>query len=333
LTEPDTTSSVFDEPLAGAVERFQGRHGLVVDGVVGQETRAALNVGVDVRIRQIAASLERLRSLPDITGDRVILVNVAGFELYVFEGGKITFNSAVVVGRLSRPTPALSSAVTRIIVNPYWRVPRRIAINDILPQIRRDPAYLGENGFRVFSASLGSLVEVAAGDVNWNSLNRHNFPYLLVQDPGASNALGRVKFFFPNDRDIFMHDTPAQDLFKHKSRAFSSGCIRVSKAVELAAFLLKPEREGPYQAMVEALASGETRQIALTQPIPLHIVYLTAWADKSGPVHFRDDIYGLDAIADMGVSPHGRGGHDVARAYESVGTECAAVPEATGELR
>jgi murein L,D-transpeptidase YcbB/YkuD len=327
LPPPGSHPPEFDETLSAAVMRFQARHGLAVDGVVGQRTRAALNVAVGDRVRQIAANLARLRALPDTAGQRMILINIAGFELDVIENGKAAFNSPVIVGRLSRPTPALSSAVTRIIVNPYWRVPRRIAVRDILPQIRRDPSYLWTHGFRVFDASAASQVEVVAETVDWRSLNANNFPYFLVQDPGPLNALGQVKFFLPNEQDIFIHDTPARDLFKHKSRAFSSGCIRVGKAVELAEYLLTQEGEIALEAMAEALKSGETRQIALTAPVPLYVLYLTAWTDEAGRVHFRDDIYGLDAVVAAAEAPQGRARRDVARAYDTVGAGCAVADE------
>lgn len=248
----------------------------------------------------------------------MILVNVAGFDLNVIEDGEVVFSSPVIVGRLSRPTPVLSSAVTKIIVNPYWHVPRRLAIGDILPKLKRDPSYLAAHGMRVFNAAGGSLVEVAPKSVPWRSLNADNFPYVLVQQPGPMNALGQVKFFLPNEADIFVHDTPARALFRYGLRAFSSGCIRVEEALALAKYLLKADAEESFAAFVDALQSGETREIGLNDPIPIHIVYLTAWADAYGQAHFRDDIYSLDRLA--GAQPARRRNvrRDVTRADDSL---------------
>jgi murein L,D-transpeptidase YcbB/YkuD len=162
--------------------------------------------------------------------------------------------------------------------------------------------------------------------VDWRSLNGDNFPYYLVQDPGPLNPLGRVKFFLPNDRDIFMHDTPSRDLFKHKSRAFSSGCIRVGKAIEVAEYLLKQEGGSSFQSMAEALKSGKTTEIELSVPFPLRIIYLTAWADEKGHVQFRDDIYALDALTDAREVRQRQVHREVARAYETEAGGCAALP-------
>lgn len=294
LTRQSNNSWEFDDDLNAAVIHFQSRHGLVADGVVGRRTRAALNISVGERVQQIIANWARLQSLPATGGSRMILINVAGFDLNIVEHGMVTFSSPVIVGRLSRPTPVLSSVVTKIIVNPYWRVPRRIAIEDILPKLKQDTSYLSARAIRVFKASGGSLVEVAVESVPWQALNEDNFPYTLVQEPGPLNSLGQVKFFLPNEQAIFVHDTPARGLFKRGLRAFSSGCIRVDKAAELAEYLLKHDGEGSFHALAEALQNGETRQITLSGPVPIHIIYLTAWADKYGHAHFRDDIYALD---------------------------------------
>jgi murein L,D-transpeptidase YcbB/YkuD len=294
LAADDTRSDDFDGALAMAVETFQARHGLDVDGVVGPKTRAALNVSAAARVRQIATNMERLQSLPAMDGERTILINVAAFDLTVLENGHTVFASPVIVGRLSRPTPVLSSAVTRVVVNPYWNIPRRIAVTDILPKIRKDPSYLTAQSIRVYRAGDSARIEVPGDSVPWGSLNRNNFPYILVQDPGPANALGRVKFFLPNDHEIFLHDTPAQELFNHGKRTFSSGCIRVGKALELAEFLLRRDGLSSFREMADALQRRETRQISLKEPVPLYIVYLTAWPDRNGQAQFRDDVYALD---------------------------------------
>lgn len=334
LTGQSRNSREFDDDLNAAVIHFQSRHGLVADGVVGRKTRAALNISVGERVQQIMANRARLQSSPATDGSRMILINVAGFDLNVVEDGMVTFSSPVIVGRLSRPTPVLSSVVTKIIVNPYWRVPRRIAIEDILPKLKQNPSYLSAQAIRVYKASGSSLVEMAAESVPWQALNEGNFPYTLVQEPGSSNSLGHVKFFLPNEQAIFVHDTPARGLFKRGLRAFSSGCIRVDKAVELAEYLLKHDGEGSFHALAEALQSGETRQIALSGPVPIHIIYLTAWADKYGHAHFRDDIYALDGLVDTGPAHQKEAHRDVARAYETANTPaCTTMATPTGVLQ
>jgi len=206
-------------------------------------------------------------------------------------------------------------------------------LEDILPKLKRDPSYLSAQAIRVFKASGSSLVEVAANSVPWQALNEGNFPYTLVQEPGSLNSLGHVKFFLPNEQAIFVHDTPARGLFKRGLRAFSSGCIRVDKAVELAEYLLKHDDEGSFHALAEALQSGETRQIALSRPVPIHIIYLTAWADKYGHAHFRDDVYGLDSLVDAGPAQQREDHRDAARAYEIASTPaCTTMPRPTGVL-
>ncbi len=286
----------FDTGLADAVIRFQSRHGLAVDGVVGRQTRKALNVPVEARVRQIDASLARLRSLPVGDSGHFILINVPGFELTVFDGGRPSFQSPVIVGRLSRPTPVFSSTVTRIVANPYWRIPRRIAVVDILPKLKRDPSYLTAQSIRVYGNDHGTPAEVPPGSIDWRSLHASNFPYVLVQDPGPLNALGRIKFFIPNEMDVYLHDTPAKELFNHPHRAFSSGCIRVQKARDLAELLLRGDEDGRLEKLETALKAGETTEIALAKPVPIHVVYLTAWSDADGQVEFRDDVYALDGL-------------------------------------
>ena len=303
LTVPAAGSQVFDREVTAAVMKFQSRHGLDDDGVVGSKTRAALNVPVEARVGQIAANLERLKSLPATNGRDTILINIAAFDLTVTEEDRIAFTSPVIVGRISRPTPVFSSAVTRIVINPYWYVPRLIAVTDILPKVQRDPSYLREQSIRVYRADDSARIEIPPELIDWKSLNKNNFPYVLVQDPGPANALGRVKFFLPNDQDIFMHDTPAQALFNHGQRTFSSGCIRVGRALELADFLLRKEGLSSFRQMAEALQRRETRQIELKTPVPLHIVYLTAWADPDGRAQFRNDVYALDSKMAGGMPP------------------------------
>lgn len=300
LTAEGEANTVFDESLSAAVARFQFRHGIDTDGIVGPMTFAALNIPVLGRITQIDANLKRLQLLPDNGFRRAIIVNVARFELNVVENGKTVLASPVIVGRLSRQTPVLSSAITKIVVNPNWTVPRRIAARDILPKIQKNPSYLKEQSIRVYRNDGASRVEVEPDSVSWPLLKPKNFGYTLVQDPGPLNALGRVKFYFPNNQDIYLHDTPTRDLFRKDTRAFSSGCVRVDRALDLAKYLLSHDRENALSALDAALANGKTTEIALANPVPVHIVYLTAWVDDDGQAHFRNDIYTLDGLVDAG---------------------------------
>lgn len=334
LRRADRGISEFGNDLSLGVMRFQRRHGLAVDGVVGRLTRAALNVPVAERIQQISANLERLRSLPTPDRKRAIVINVAGFDLNLIEDNKVAFSSPVIVGRSSRPTPVFSSVVTQIIVGPYWHVPRSIAVRDILPKIKRDSSYLQTQGIRIFRATGDSRTEVATDAVPWQSLDKDNFPYVLVQNPGPRNALGRIKFVLPNEQDIFVHGTPARELFDRTLRAFSSGCIRVAKIVELADYLLKREGGTSYRDFLDALQTGETWRIKLTTPIPIHMVYLTAWVDADGQTHFRDDIYSLDGLDKQRLISQRNNRHDVARAFDRVGGPvCPEMQGSNGALR
>lgn len=317
LADVDTGTAVFDEAVDAAVRAFQARHGLTVDGVVGNETRAALNVTATSRVRQIGTNLDRLRSLATTGEKSVILVNIAAFQLTLFKEGRVVMTMPVIVGRLSRKTPIFSSEITQITVNPYWRVPRRIAISDILPKAKRDPSYLVAQSIRVYRLLGEAWNEIPQDSIDWAAFNANNFPFRLVQDPGPGNALGRVKFLLPNDHDIYLHDTPSRELFNHGRRTFSSGCIRVDKALALAEYLLREDRDDAFPQMAEALENGETRQINLVSPVPVHIGYLTAWVDKDGRVQFRDDIYALDGmnLADARGKITVR--QDTARIYET----------------
>ncbi len=288
--EPD----LFDPGLEDAVLAFQRRHGLEPDGVVGRHTRAALNVLVDDRIRQIIVNMERWRWMPSDLGETHILINMAGFELELVENGSTTLSMRIVVGQPYRQTPVFSSQVRYLEFNPFWNVPRSIAVKDILPKVKKDPAYLVDEGFRVLDGWGPEMAEIDALSIDWSALGQDRLPYRLRQDPGPRNALGRVKFMFPNRFDVYMHDTPSRSLFERTVRTFSSGCIRIEKPLELAERLLA-DGNGWSAERINALAdSGVTKAIRLPRPVPVHLTYLTAWADEDGTIHLRDDIYGRD---------------------------------------
>lgn len=290
LTIVRDDSDLYDDGLVLAVESFQRRHGLTDDGVVGPKTRTALNVPVADRIRQILLNMERWRWMPPFFGDTHVFVNMAGFELDYVEYGSVDLRMRVIVGKPYRQTPVFSGQISYLEVNPYWTVPYSIATKDILPKAKNDASYLVNKGIRVFTGG----AEVDAYAVDWHALGRGNFPFTLRQDPGRANALGRVKFMFPNRHSVYLHDTPSRALFARTVRTFSSGCIRVEKPVNLAAKLLQ-DSGWTAERITSAITSGNRKVIRLEIPVPVHLSYVTAWAGEGGSINFRDDIYGRDA--------------------------------------
>lgn len=285
--------TLFDEDLDHAVRQFQQRHGLHVDGVMGRETREALNVPARQRAREIRLNLDRWRWLPQDLGARHILVNIAGFELELVEDQQPVMRMKTIVGRRYRRTPVFTSAMTYLVINPYWHVPRSIATQDLLPLIRQDPTYLARQGITVLHDVDGRFVPVDPTTIDWSTVTPEQFPFHLRQDPGPPNALGRVKFMFPNRFNVYLHDTPAQELFERTTRSFSSGCIRIERPIELARYVLRGDATWTPQALEMALQTRMDYSIRIPQPIPIHLVYWTASVDERG-LQFRRDLYGRD---------------------------------------
>jgi len=292
----------FDETLESSVKKFQARNGLKIDGVVGSNTLSGLNISVEDRIEQIKLNMERWRWLPQNLGERYVLVNTANFELDIIENEQTVTSTRAIVGKKKRPTPALSRKITYMELNPYWNIPHKIALNDVLPCIKKDPNYLTDKSIRIFENWEDGAKEVDPESVDWNTVAKENFVYKLRQDPANSNALGRVKFIFPNELSIYLHDTPARTLFNKTKRTFSSGCIRIEKPIELAAYLLTNNSRWTYEKLTAAVNSKKTRTILLSDPINIHILYWTAWVDKDGIVNFRDDIYGRDSQLNIALN-------------------------------
>jgi len=279
--------TLYDETLVAAVQRFQTRHGLAADGVVGGGTLAALNVPVSARIDQLRVSLERARQVFYDPESEFLVVNIAGFQLYIVRRGEIVFRTRVQVGKPYRQTPIFRAEMTYLVVNPTWTVPPTIFRQDILPAVRRDPAYLASRRIDAFD-SRGTIVDPAS--VDWSGRNP---PYRLVQRPGTDNALGRIKFMFPNEHSVYLHDTPSRDLFDRDSRAFSSGCIRVENPFELAGQLLGSARAR--ERLETLVAGGKTQTVFLDKPMTVMLLYWTAEVDAAGRVSFFPDVYQRDA--------------------------------------
>jgi murein L,D-transpeptidase YcbB/YkuD len=298
LEQASPTDLRYDPATHEALRRFQARHGLVDDGVVGPKTLEMLNVSVEERIRQIELNLERWRWMPKSFGERHIRVNIADFSLEVIEGDEVVMQMPVIVGTQYRKTPVFSARMTYLEFAPYWTVPPTILREDKLPQIKRNPNYLVEKHFRVIPMT-GGDVAIDPREIDWETVDASSFPGLLRMEPGPWNPLGRVKFMFPNKFNVYLHDTNETGLFENNIRSLSSGCIRVKRPRDLAYYLLGNEfgRER-LRALFEATAP---EQIPI-EPLMVHIQYWTAWVDQSGLVHFRPDVYFRDLDLDVALT-------------------------------
>ncbi|HSG47113.1 MAG TPA: L,D-transpeptidase family protein, partial [Longimicrobiales bacterium] len=293
---PDSLTESFTGELSEAVRSFQHRHGLDEDGAVGARTLDALNVPVEVRIQQVIANLERWRWLPHDLGARHIRVNIAAFETEVWDEGRVAMRLRSIVGRQYRMTPSFTASMRYLVVAPYWHVPPNIAALDKLPEIKRDVGYLARQRFTLLDQRTNDVVDPAT--VDWPAMTGSEFNrrYRLRQDPGPLNALGNVKFMFPNRHHVYLHDTPQRELFQRTQRDFSSGCIRIEDPMALAAFLLSGDPAWSPATLQAAVAQGTERTIFLPEPIPVHLLYMTAFVDPEGHVHFRSDLYGRDGM-------------------------------------
>ena len=289
--------SRFDPDLARAIAHFQGRHGIEIDSVIGPETLAAMNVPLEERIDDLRVNLDRIRWLPRDMGERAILVNVAGFELRVLEDNRPVMDMGVVVGRPSWRTAVFDDTLEHLVVNPYWHVPESIEAEETLPKVRNDPDYLTANDISVVPEDANFGEPIDPSSIDWSSVSAASMPYDFRQEPGPENALGQIKFMFPNRHSIYLHDTPADELFRENFRAFSHGCIRVERPWELARYILDTsshDRDGDLAAVRD---STERTRIDLDHPLPVYIAYLTSWVDEDGTVSFHRDLYDRDPDA------------------------------------
>ena len=312
--EPDASVALpgavaaYDDRLMGAVARFQDRHGLAADGIVGPKTLGALNQPLERRIAQVMLNLERRRWLDDVPTGRRIEVNQAAFRMTVFDEADTPLHEArVVIGKRKTryQTPEFQNRMSYLVLNPRWNVPRSISVREFLPAVKADAAFFGKNDMLL----LRSGRPVKPADIDWAAMTPDEFGehYRVVQKPGAQNALGNVKFMFPNGHNIYLHDTPSKHLFSTAVRTHSHGCVRVERPFALAWLLMSEQVAEPGAEIERILESGEETEVALERPIPIRLFYSTAWVAHDGTLHFREDVYGRDdalarALRDLGNS-------------------------------
>lgn len=297
LGVPPAEELHYDQGLEAAVRQFQQDEGLTVDGIVGQNTLELLNITDASRIARIDINLERWRWLMRDLPPTRVQVDVSGYALRVIEDEREVLRMNVIVGTPFRRTPVFSESMRYLVFNPYWNVPRRIAIEDKLPLLQADAADLAAKGYEARFAREGEP-DLPVDAIDWSTITPRTFNFLLRQRPGENNALGRVKFILPNPFSVYLHDTPARDLFARSGRAFSSGCIRLENAMLLAGWLLRDQPQWTQERIDRVLAMGEPVEVPLVRPVPVLVLYFTAVAGDSGKVFYRPDMYGRDqAIA------------------------------------
>jgi len=285
---PAGQAAVYSDDLHESVKRFQRRHGLLDDGIVGPPTIAEMNVPIESRIRQVELNLERWRWLPRTLGDRHILVNIPEYRLEVWEGGQVPVTMKVVVGKSDTPTPIFNDEMTYLVFSPYWNVPPDIAQGETLPEVMKDPGFLARMNMEVVDTK-GQAIDPLSIDLNDPT------QYRFRQRPGAANSLGLVKFMFPNQYNVYLHDTPSDSLFARASRSFSHGCVRLEQPLALAEYILRDQPEWTKARIEEAMQANEERTVKLRAPIPVYLGYWTARVSPDGVMQFRKDVYGIDA--------------------------------------
>jgi murein L,D-transpeptidase YcbB/YkuD len=289
---------LFDKAVEQAVRKFQRRHGLSADGVVGDTTLAALDVSAEDRVQQLAVNMERWRTLPGDLGPRHIDVNIPNFTLAVVENDQPVMNMKVVVGKMMerRNTPTFSANMTHLVLNPYWYVPKSIAEEELFPLSRKDSQYFAKHGFVIRRIPVGEKHIPDPNATDGSLISTKTYQNVLRQQPGPTNALGRVKFIFPNAHGVYLHDTPSKELFNRAVRTFSHGCIRIEKPLDLAEYVLRGTSEWTHDAILATIERQKEKTVWLPEPIPVYIQYWTAWVDGGGTVQFRNDIYGYDQL-------------------------------------
>jgi murein L,D-transpeptidase YcbB/YkuD len=285
------TSDIFDSYVEAAVRRFQARHGITIDGIVREPTYKALNVSAEQRLAQLRVNVPRLRTLSGHLAPRFVTVNIPAAQVEAIERGVCVSRHIGVVGKPDRPSPELNSRIMEINFNPYWTVPVSIVRRDLIPKMQSEPDYLTKNRIRIFDRKNRELQPT---DVNWDT--NEAVHYMFKQDPGELNSLGAIKINFPNQHQVYMHDTPLKNLFGEEFRFHSSGCVRIQNVRELVYWLLSETSAWPRVEVDRVIKDAERKDAKLVKPVPLHWVYVTGWATADGVLQFRDDIYGRDGL-------------------------------------
>lgn len=288
---------VYDACLQKAVKHFQARNGLEPDSVVGPETLRTLNKSIDERITTIRLNLDRLKWLNEREGKRHIIINIPAFELYFEENGALLQTMKVIAGTSKHPTPIFSDTVKQIVLNPYWNVPKSIIQAEMIPKLLRNSNAMSSQSIEVYNGWDRDAQKVNPASVNWNQYRySKHMPYRFAQTPGNHNALGKVKFLFPNRFSVYMHDTPTKHLFNRDKRAFSHGCIRLEKPRELLQAFTTFNSHIDFEKAQNTLKGKNEKHFNLTERVPIDVIYLTAWVDYDGKLQFRNDVYGYDAM-------------------------------------
>lgn len=296
LSERAGMSPSFDSYVDAALKRFQTRHGIPADGVTGPYTYRSLNASAQVRLGQLETNLGRLNEKAGASGGRYVMVNIPAAEIEAAEGGRVVTRHVAVVGKIDRQTPILDSNIHEIIVNPYWNAPESIVRRDIIPLMRENPNYLTENGIRI----IGPNGEVDPLTVNWQTEEAAKLRFR--QDPGKINAMASMKINFHNQHAVYLHDTPQQSLFTDDERFFSSGCVRVQNVRDLVTWILRETPDWNRAKLEQTIMNESNIPVAVTNPVPIHLSYISAWSTGDGVVQFRDDIYGLDGSQELQIS-------------------------------
>jgi murein L,D-transpeptidase YcbB/YkuD len=281
---------LYDSHVEAAVRRFQARHGLNVDGIMREQTFRSVNVPASVRISQLKTNLARLRAFGTL-GNRFVVCNIPAAQIEAVENDTVVSRYTAVVGKPDRPSPEIQSKIVEINFNPYWTVPVSIVRRDLIPKMQAEPDYLAKNRIHIFDPRGRELL---AQQINWYS--ERAMSYRFKQDPGDFNSLGSIRINFPNSHEVYMHDTPFKNLFGEDFRFHSSGCVRVQNVRELVNWLLATTPSWARRETDQAIRTGERRDARLAPAIPLHWVYVTAWATADGIVQFREDIYNRDGL-------------------------------------
>ena len=291
---PTTAATTYDPALVQQVKAFQQDAGLAPDGVVGGATLKQLNVSLAARIDQLVLNMERWRWLPKKFEDDYLLVNIPEFKLHMIEKGKEAFAMRVIVGKTLHETPIFSDQMEYVVLAPYWNVPYSIIDKELRSHLVGNPGYLDRLDMEVVSGTGRKAKRISASSINWAGVTEENFKYTVRRRPGPKNDLGDVKFIFPNANDIYLHDTPHDDLFAVSQRNFSHGCVRVEEPIKLATYLLRDKPTWSQATIADTIARHREKYVSLPKKLPIYLVYFTAWADENGHPHFREDIYGHD---------------------------------------